>query len=61
MDIGVGFAEVHRQMLIELIDGYSGAFSKYDGDLGCYTEVTHHIRTKDDNTVRVPCRRVPPQ
>ena len=48
-------------MLIELIDGYSGAFSKFDGELGCYIEVTHYITTIDDNPVRVPCRRVPPQ
>ena len=61
MDIGVGFAEDHRQMLIELIDGYSGAFSKLEGYMGCYTEVIHKIRTKDNNPVRVPCRRVQPQ
>jgi len=47
-------------MLIELIDGYGDAFSKYVGDLGCYTELTDLIRTKVDNQVRVPCLRLPP-
>ena len=58
MDIGVGFAEDHRQMLIELIDGYSGAFSKLEGYMGCYTEVTHQIRTEDYIPGRVPCKKV---
>jgi len=33
MDIRGGLEEGHRQMLIELIDLYSGAFSKYESDL----------------------------
>jgi len=44
---------------IQTVTGYDCTAEK--GDLGCYTEMTHHIITKYDNPVRVPYRRVSPQ
>ena len=61
MDIGDGLGPEHRLMLVELIDQYSESFSQGDGDLGYCKEVVHHIRTMDDNPIRIPHRRVPPQ
>ena len=60
MDIGDGLGQEHRRMLVKLIDQYSESFSQGDGDLGYCKEVVHHIRTMDDNPVRIPHRRVPP-
>ncbi len=48
-------------MLVELIDQYSESFSQWEGYLGSCKEVVHHIRTMDDNPIRIPHRRVPPQ
>ena len=61
MDIGDGLGPEHRRMLVELIDQYSESFSQGEGDLGYCKEVVHHIRTMDDNPIRIPHRRVPPQ
>ena len=48
-------------MLVELIDQHSESFSQGEGDLGYGKEVVHHIRTMDDNHIRIPHRTVPPQ
>ena len=61
MDIGDGLGQEHRRMLVKLIDQYSDSFSQGEGYLGYCKEVVHHIRTMDDNPVRIPHRRVPPQ
>ena len=61
MDIGDGLGPEHRRMLVELIDQYSESFSQWEGYLGYCKEVVHHIRTMDDNPIRIPHGRVPPQ
>ena len=53
MDTGDGLGPEHRRMLVELIDQYSESFSQGDGDLGYCKEVVHHIRTMDDNPIRI--------
>ena len=61
MDICDGLGPEQRRMLVKLIDLYSESFSQGEGDLGYCKEVVHHIRTMDDNPIRIPHRRVPPQ
>ena len=63
MEIGDGLGPEHRRMLVELIDEYSESFSQGEGDPGCCIalHIVHHIRTMDDNPIRIPHRRVPPQ
>ena len=54
MDIGDGLGPEHRRVLVELIDLYSESFSRGEGNLGYCNEVVHHIRTMDDNPIRIP-------
>jgi len=61
MDVGEGITESQRQALLQLVDDHKSAFSHHDGDLGCCKDIVHRIRTSDDNPIKVPYRRVPPQ
>ena len=60
MDISPQINLKQRRDLIQLIGKHQEVFSRDEDDIGDCSTVTHHIRTTDDQPVRIPHRSVPP-
>ena len=60
-DVGDGLNSDQQVKLESLLKKHTNAFSKDEYDVGTVSaEIVHHIRTVDDQPVKVPYRRVPP-
>ena len=60
MDISPQITLKQRRDLIQLIGKHQEVFSRDEDDIGDCSTVTHHIRTTDDQPVRIPHRSAPP-
>lgn len=60
MDIGDGLNDDQREVLRNLLEKHQCIFCKGDDDIGHCNVVQHRIVTTDDQSIKVPHRRVPP-